>query len=73
MNYFHLNIFLLLNCRVVLVRFSSKPTIYKCHILPGLTCTQAVSLQVKRIHAAGDRTVPLIYSISSFKLFFQYN
>lgn len=72
MNYFHLNIFPLLNCRVVLVRvfFFSKKIIAKCHILPGLTCTQAVSLQVKSIHAVGDRTVPVIYSISSFKHFF---
>lgn len=70
MNYFHLNIFPLLNCRVVLVRLSSKKTTDKCHILPGLTCTQAVSQQAKRIHAVGDRTVPVIYSISSSKVFF---
>lgn len=71
MNYFHLNISPLLNCRVVLVLgcFFSKKTTDKCHILPDLTCAQAISLWLERIQAVGDRTVPVIYSISSFKLF----
>lgn len=45
--------------------FFPKKTIGKCHVLPDLTCTLAISLQLNRVQAVGDRTVPVIYPISS--------